>query len=602
VTNTAEAGDICFEPRSGKGTYYAYYMPYKNEGRMNYPKGQYLAPDATADNAWLQTLGDGVAPNTSVTEMQSIDRFNSFYPMEVIATKQETIELKNRYGDKGFLVFSEDREHPIRMTGSLPYRWIQTGMQTAFKANAARGENFAWQLGIYALQNLEQLKVSFTDLKTASGKTIAAKNISCLNTSGTTYNAQPLAINLNVNRDQVQALWCLLNVPASVEAGTYNGKITVSARNAPPVSVDIALTITGTLLKNGGIDEPWKMTRLTWLNSTIAQKNTVIAPYVPLKVKGATIDLLGRTVQLNNTGLPQQVQTWFTPEMTGYATTPKNILTAPLEFVTKDNAGKNIVFKSAGVKFMRQEPGTVQWAAENVSDALQMEVNGSLEFDGFLTYTVRVTAMKDVKLQELALQIPFNKNAATYMMGLGQKGGFRAATYDWKWDVANKNQDGAWIGDVNAGMQFSLRDEKYVRPLNTNFYLTKPLLLPTSWGNNGAGGIAIQEMGNSVLVNNYSGPRTMKKGEVLYYNFNLLITPFHPINTGFQWRTRFYHRYNNIDSIKATGATVINIHHNTPINPWINYPFIEHEKMKAYINEAHQKGLKVKIYNTIREL
>ena len=94
----------------------------------------------------------------------------------------------------------------------------------------------------------------------------------------------------------------------------------------------------------------------------------------------------------------------------------------------------------------------------------------------------------------------------------------------------------------------------------------------------------------------------MKKGDVLYYNFNLLITPFHAINTDFQWATRFYHKYENLDTIKATGATVVNIHHGTPINPYINYPFIAHDAMKAYIDEAHSKGLKVKIYNTIREL
>ena len=94
----------------------------------------------------------------------------------------------------------------------------------------------------------------------------------------------------------------------------------------------------------------------------------------------------------------------------------------------------------------------------------------------------------------------------------------------------------------------------------------------------------------------------MKKGDTLYYNFNLLVTPFHTINTDFQWQTRFYHKYDNIDTIKAAGATVINIHHATPINPWINYPFIEFKKMKAYIDEAHSKGLKVKIYNTVREV
>mgnify|MGYP003347267235 CR=1 FL=1 len=52
----------------------------------------------------------------------------------------------------------------------------------------------------------------------------------------------------------------------------------------------------------------------------------------------------------------------------------------------------------------------------------------------------------------------------------------------------------------------------------------------------------------------------------------------------------------------TTGATVVNIHHATPINPWINYPFIEWAKMKSYIDSAHAMGLKVKIYNTVREL
>jgi hypothetical protein len=188
------------------------------------------------------------------------------------------------------------------------------------------------------------------------------------------------------------------------------------------------------------------------------------------------------------------------------------------------------------------------------------------------------------------------------MMGLGQKGGYRPENFEWKWDVAHKNQDGAWIGNVNAGLQYSLRDEKYVRPLNTNFYLQKPLLLPSSWGNDNKGGITIGEKGKSILANNYSGERSMKKGDTLYYNFNLLITPFHTINTDFQWATRFYHSYKPIDTIKATGATIINIHHATAINPYINYPFIAWKAMKAYIDSAHAAGLKVKIYNTIREL
>lgn len=46
-----EQGTIYFEPTSGAGTYYVYYMPYQVEGRSNYPNAQYRkAP--TAESQW----------------------------------------------------------------------------------------------------------------------------------------------------------------------------------------------------------------------------------------------------------------------------------------------------------------------------------------------------------------------------------------------------------------------------------------------------------------------------------------------------------------------------------------------------------------------
>ncbi len=358
------------------------------------------------------------------------------------------------------------------------------------------------------------------------------------------------------------------------------------------------------LTKNGGIDKPENMTRLKWLNSTMAQENTVIAPYTPLIVDGNLIELLGRKILLDNNGFPKQIQTFFTPEMTSIGTKANDLFAAPLHFNFLDANGKqSLKWTAGGVEFLKKEQGTVAWQSTSTSSALQMTVNATLEFDGFLSYTVKIAALQNASFTDINFILPMLPQAAKYMMGLGLKGGYRPDTLNWKWDVAHKNQDGAWIGNVNAGVQFSFRDEHYSRPLNTNFYLQKPLLLPSSWGNENKGGINIYPIEDSlVMVNAYSGSRSMKKGDVLYYNFNLLITPFHPINTEFQWSSRFFHSYKPIDTITAAGATIVNIHHATAINPYINYPFIEFKKMKAYIDSAHSKGLKVKIYNTIREL
>jgi hypothetical protein len=62
------------------------------------------------------------------------------------------------------------------------------------------------------------------------------------------------------------------------------------------------------------------------------------------------------------------------------------------------------------------------------------------------------------------------------------------------------------------------------------------------------------------------------------------------------------HQYTPVDSVRAWGGTVVNIHHANEINPYINYPFFNLEQQGAYIDEAHEKGIKVKLYNTIREL
>lgn len=597
-----ERGTVLFEPVSGPGKYFIYYLPYKLTSSANYPKAVYKKATKSASESWLKFTASAIPAKFSYFE--SVNAMNSFFPMEVIASQQEVRTLLKTQTQRTYLVFPEDRLHPVKMKHDLPQRWIKRGTNLNFTDTARRGEHFSFQLAIYPLVNdLQQLSLTFSDLKDKAGHTISAKNISCLNTDGIKYDASPLTNVVNVNKGDVQSLWCLVNIPEKTKAAAYSGTVTVHAANAAATTVHISLKVIQKSAKDGGIDEPWKQTRLTWLNSTLAQQNEVIKPYIPLQLTGNEISLLGRKLILNPSGFPEKIQTFFTPEMTGLSGVPKNIITEAIHFhIISADTHKDIKFKSGGITYTENKAGTIKWNAVNTADALRMDVGASLEFDGFAAYTVKITALQDVKLDDIKLHLPFAKEVSKYLMGLGVKGGNRPDTVKWKWDVATKNQDGAWIGDVNAGLQYSLRDEHYVRPLNTNFYLQKPLVLPSSWGNNGKGGILVTVKGSSMLSENYSGEREMKKGEVLYYNFTLLVTPFHTIDTDFQWANRFYHQYNNLDTIKATGATVINIHHATPINPYINYPFIAKTEMKDYITKAHQKGLKVKIYNTVREL
>ncbi len=596
-----EQGTIYFEPASGIGNYYVYYMPYHLKGTY-YPQTFYFPRNNTADENWLSKTEKPTA-QAVCTELQSVNAFNNFYPMEVIATQKETDDLIKKYNHRDYLVFPEDRSHSIKMTNDLAYRWIEKGFQSTFHAEAMRGENFAYQLGVYPVtKGLKNIRVEFSDLKSASGIVLSKSLMQCINNEGVNWIGMPETFVVNVAQRKVQALWCTINIPENAKAGVYWGTVKLSADEEQPTSIKISLRIDDKIAKDHGVDQPWKQTRLTWLNSTIFEKNDVIAPYTPLQKTGNEISLLGRKVTIDKTGFPAQMQSYFTQEMTGVGNQPKDLLTEPIHFHFTKSDAKDITFTSSSIDYTAQSEGTISWQVKNISPEIEMDVNASLEFDGFINYRVKVIALQDVGFNNISLHIPMQPGIAKYMLGLGNTGQKRPDSINWKWNVATQNQDGAWLGDVNAGLQFSLRDQHYVRPLNTNFYLQKPLLLPASWGNDNKGGIHISQKGKAVLVDNYSGMRSMKKGDTLYYNFRMLFTPFHTIDTKSQFANRYIHKYINTDTAKALGATVINIHQGTAINPYINYPFIQTKEMKAYIDSAHALGEKVKIYNTVREL
>ena len=94
----------------------------------------------------------------------------------------------------------------------------------------------------------------------------------------------------------------------------------------------------------------------------------------------------------------------------------------------------------------------------------------------------------------------------------------------------------------------------------------------------------------------------MAPGESLNYGFRLLLTPFKPIDPARQLSNRYFHGQGSVADIAATGASVINIHHATALAPFINDPLLHADALAGYTAQAHAAGLKVKVYDTVREL
>jgi hypothetical protein len=629
-----ELGDIVFEPKTVPGDYFIYYMPYRSEGRKNYPNVAYEAPELTAEPAWVAGIGiqkGGLAgaadllaglPRAEFVELQSADEFSAFTPMEMTATAAETRALLDAHPNAPYLLFPEDRSLSIRMSGDVPYRWAAAGPKGTFRGEAARGEYWSFQIGVWAArQPIADLEVRFSDLvqsvariedgSPAAPTLIPSKAMTCFNKGGVDWDGSPVRKTVAVEKGRVQALWCGLPVPRNAKPGTFAGTVTVAPKGLPETILAVELVVTEEVLEDSGDGDPFRMTRLRWLDSTLAQDDGIVPPYTPLTVDKFTVGCLGRSLAIGRDGFPAAIRSFFAPEMTRLQAKPLAVTAAPIRLRVIDGEGHEAVWKPSvtGPRLARRGPGAVAWEADNCDGDFTMRLEARMEFDGFVDYKVALTARRDVAVSDIRLEVPYAEESARYMMGLGFKGGLRPETFEWTWDP-KKNQDALWLGAVNAGMQVALRAENYSRPLNTNFYLSKPLNMPPSWWNGGKGAVGVRRAGDgasggrtrAVVLSSSSGPRTVRTGEVLHFDFTLLITPFKPLDPAAHFRERYYHAFKPLDEVAATGANVVNVHHANAINPYINYPFLRAPEMKAYIDEAHRRGLKVKIYDTIREL
>jgi hypothetical protein len=611
---TREYGNFVFQPVSGPGTYYLYHFPNLMTGRSNYPTVIYPEPEPTADPGWLVRNGfspdnpseikPAGLPKAQSVEIQSIDPFDSFYPMEVIATAQEVKDLLIEYPGASYLLFPEDRFFPVRMADDLPSRWIRSGPFNVVEGTASLGEFYAYQIGVFGCRKgIEDVKIFFSDLEnTRTDDLIPGSASKCISTGGIDWSGKCFKKVFAVEEGKVGVLWCGIEVPIDVPPGEYRGSVTIEPRDRESVRVMVHLRVKGEILGDAGDNDPWRQSRLRWLDSTIALDDGIVPPFIQMEVEEGRVACLGREMVLAESGLPRSIQSFFTPEVTRIGTKGREILASPIKLIVEDSAKSVFPWVHKGIRITKKSEGTVCWESKNTTGPLDMSCAARMEFDGYAEFDIRLTARREMRVDDIRLEIPLSRDIAKYMMGMGFKGGRRPGHFQWKWDIRN-NQDSVWVGDVNAGLQTAFRDERYSRPLNTNFYQLKPLIMPSSWWNRGKGGCDFSQMeSGDFLIRAYSGTRTIEKGEELHYIFSLLITPFKTLDTQAQWRTRYYHQYKPIKEIAATGANTINIHHANAINPYINYPFLRPLEMKRYIDQAHARGLKVKIYYTVREL
>ncbi|MDR1221565.1 MAG: DUF6067 family protein [Tannerella sp.] len=511
-----------------------------------------------------------------------------------------------------YFCFTEDRAHDVRLDNAIPARWTERAREsrTQFEGAPAPGEFYTWQIGVYApYLALEDVKITFSDLRNEQGGKIPSSAIRCFNLGGVGKDGQPFVKRVDVPQGGVQAFWIGVDVGADCRRGAYRGKATVSPRGLPATTVTVTLNVTGDVLANHGDDEGFRKTRLRWLDASAGSANTLTSPYIPLKVNRQTIDWLGGTVELAASGLPRQITTRYDRSVLLNDTVRNPILNGEMTFVIETEQGVES-FPAGKLQITSSTPTGVQWKSVQQNRHFEIVCLGRMEFDGFSEYKISVKAKNDLTVKDIRMETPCSADASRYLTGLGNRGGkMPALPVEWKWDVKIKHQDKLWIGDINAGLNMKWKDENYERPLVNIYYGFGPLKEPVSWGNGSKGGVSVlPDTGQGVRVKAYSGERSLKKGETLHYCLETSITPVKPLDLNHLAQERFYHGGGNtsgfISAAKDTGANYVTIHHAADIYPFINYPYSDETTpdLKRFVQEAHRKNLKLRVYYTTREL
>ncbi len=159
VTNVArlsinrERGIVVFEPKTAPGDYFVYFMPFAFQGSWGGCDTAYPKPESTAAADWLagNSLGaHGAAadiwtglPKAKVLRIKARLPFDSFYPMEVVATDAEVKRFLEK-NPQPYLLFPEDRRNPIRMFDDLPLKWVRSGPSLQFQGEALRNEYYVF--------------------------------------------------------------------------------------------------------------------------------------------------------------------------------------------------------------------------------------------------------------------------------------------------------------------------------------------------------------------------------------------------------------------------------------------------------------------------
>ena len=105
----------------------------------------------------------------------------------------------------------------------------------------------------------------------------------CLSLGGIDKDGMPFQKHVTIPAHHVVPLWIGIAIPPAQKAGTYTGTWNVRA-GAGTVPFSVRIDVRGEPLIEGGTQDAWRLARLQWLDSRLAQgDSSVTRPFTPIR-------------------------------------------------------------------------------------------------------------------------------------------------------------------------------------------------------------------------------------------------------------------------------------------------------------------------------
>lgn len=196
-----------------------------------------------------------------------------------------------------------------------------------------------------------------------------------------------------------------------------------------------------------------------WEHNHLGRSGNVIPPWTPVKRQGNSLEVWGRTYELSSLGLPEQI-----------ISKTKQLLASPVIFKAYTANGRTVSSSPAGeLHIGEQSGGEVSWSGQGtLGELIKLEVKGTLEYDGYTWYDVKLIPRQKTELSKLTLEIPVLEACAQLMhcQGKGARMNFSGAIPSGKGIVYNSLQQsetsymtGAflphiWVGNPDRGLSY----------------------------------------------------------------------------------------------------------------------------------------------------